>query len=166
MGNQVLKKLRALRKILCAGILVQQEASFLQIRGQASPGRRTAPESGQVSLALPPLTFPMGRRRDPPQAELFCLMGPAPETEQNHPRDRQGQKQAHPNQLIRRAARPLVDPDGKNCADQLQKRIDQAGRFEQEMCQQQCGYYLRNYCQGAHRQAGEGRDISFCQFFL
>ena len=157
--NQVLEKFRALLEVDGVGVPVEQEAPLFQIRRQPPPGGGLPPEPGQVDLAGHALALPAGNGGHLPEAELLGLMGPAPEAEEEHAGHGHSQEQAHPNQLVGRAAGPLIDPDGHRRAGEEQQGVDKAGVFGQKEGDQQGGDDLDDHRQRAHGDAGDGGNL-------
>ena len=132
MGDQILKKVRALFEINGVRIPIEEESPFLQVRRQPAPGRGLPPETGQVDFAGHTLALSAGDGGYFPEAELFDLMRSAPQAEQNHAGHRHSQQQAHPHQLIGGTAGTLIYPDGHRRSGDQQQSVDKAGVFRQE----------------------------------
>ena len=164
MGDQIVKKRRAVSEIPGGGVAVQQKAPLLKVGGHPSPGRGPVGEPGEIRLAGHPQAFPLGDGRDLPQTELFGLVGSTPQAEQDHARHRQRQQQAHPHQLIAGTAGPLIDPDGDDGTGKLQNAVNIACLLTQEVGQQQrCGD-LSQHRQHTHADAGHSGDPALYPF--
>ena len=132
MLDEVVEERRPVRKVVGVGIPVEPEIPLLKVGGHPSPVGELPAQPGEVGLAGLDDGAPLRGHGDPPQAEVLGLVQPAPEAEEDDARHRHEKQEAHPAQLIGRAPRAGVDPDGKARAHQLQRAVDIAGPLLEE----------------------------------
>ena len=158
MLDEVVEKRRPVREVVGVGIPVEPEIPLLKVCGHSPPVWELPAQPGKVCLAGLDDGATLRRHGDPLHAEILGLMQPAPEAEEDDARHRHEKEEAHPAELVGRAPRTGVDPDGKARAHELQRAVDIAGPLLKEGGEGQGGEDLQKQQQHAEGQPSRGGD--------